>query len=199
MSKFIKNISVVISEVKPRDLIYPGIFLLFVIIVGISFSLATEFISKNINNAFSGDTASDAGSLNMTNYTLVAKKLGISAEMQKKTVALPPTPPAPSEAPISPVPEIIDKKTFTINILNSTTKKGGASTLAQALESAGFAKATTGNEKKLYATTTIVIKEGEDSFGAVLLEEVRKNYPDAVATTTPDSASFDATIIIGSK
>lgn len=198
-SQFIKNLREAISRIKPRDLTYPGIVLSFLIIVAILFFSVTQFITKNINNAFSGDTGSETSSLNMTNYTLVSKKLGItSTQPQKNSTVVPSTPPTTGIAS-EVAPQVLDKKSLSINILNSTAKKGVATTLTQALESAGFAKATTGNEKKTYSATTIIIKEGIASFGPDLLAEVSKIYPTAVSTTTPGTAKFDVTIIIGSK
>jgi len=57
----------------------------------------------------------------------------------------------------------------------------------------------TGNADKLYATTTIFIKESRSNYTASLLEEIKKIYPAVVATTTPESTPFDATIIIGTR
>lgn len=189
MSPSIKNLRDTITKINPRDLVYPGIILLFIILVGILFSLATQFIAKNINNAFSSDTGAESSALNMANYTLVAKKLGFSTEAGASTVSTSPASPASSA-------QSLDKKSLIITILNSTAKKGVATTLAQSLESLGFAKATTGNEKKLYATTTIVIKESKSDYETLLLEAVRKTYPGAIATTT-GAGAIDATIIIG--
>lgn len=78
MNDSIKNLRASISNIKPGDLIYPGIFLVFILIVGILFFTSTRFITKNINNAFSEHVGGSEGSLNIPNYTLVANKLGIS-------------------------------------------------------------------------------------------------------------------------
>lgn len=196
MTPFIDNLRTGISGIKPKDLIYPGIILALIIIVAILFFLVAGFISKNINNAFSGDMGGESSSLNMANYNLVAGKLGISTETQKGATVIPDEKETTATAETAPA---VDKSELTINILNSTTKSGIATTLSKALQTAGFAKATTGNEKKTYANTTIFIKESRASFGPALLEEVKKTYPGAVATTTADTAPFDATIIIGSK
>lgn len=192
MPPFIKKIQDATKGMSPRDFVYPGILLLFVIIVSIIFFIATRTITKNVNDAFSSDAGGESSALNMTNYALVAKKLGFSTETGAIVVS--------STSPASPATttQTLDKKTLAISILNSTAKKGVATTLAQALESAGFAKATTGNEKKLYATTTVVIVETKKEYETILLEAVQKTYPDAIATTTPTSA-IDATIIIGTK
>lgn len=200
MSQFLQNLHVAISRIKPKDLVYPGIALLFVIIVGVLFSFATQFIAKNINDAFSGDTSAESSSLNMANYTIVAKKLGIEVGVQKN-ITTPPASPVTStttETLVVDSPQVLDKKSLTINILNSTSKKGVATTLAQTLESAGFARATTGNEKKLYATTTIFIKDNKHAYFPLLLEAMSKTYPDAIVTTTA-VGEFDVIIIIGTK
>ncbi|MGB2580467.1 MAG: LytR C-terminal domain-containing protein, partial [Minisyncoccia bacterium] len=166
------------SKVKPKDLIYPAIVLFFIIIVGILFSVAIKFITKNFNDAFSGTIVTERSTLNIANYTIVAKKLGISIEQQKNTIVT-----APEEATATTTenlvvepPLIIDKKSITISVLNSTTKKGVAGVLAQALETDGFAKATTGNEKKQYATTTIFINEGKLEYEKLILDIVQKAY-----------------------
>lgn len=200
MSPFIKKIRDSVSEVNPKDLIYPGIVFLFAIIVGVIFILATGFIAKSIDTAFSGDTGEGSSSLNMENYTLVAKKLGISVEAKKEAPTTPVATTTPAEQPATTTTtQVLDKKAFTLNILNSTGKGGLAGTLATSLESAGFAKAKTGNEKTLYATTTVAIKESKSALGPSLLEIIRKTYPDAVSTTSTETASFDVIITIGTK
>jgi len=201
MSQFTKKMRSVTSEISPRDLIYPSIVLFFFIIVGILFYLATQFITKNINNAFLGDTESETSALNMANYTLVANKLGIIVNLRKNTSGIVSSISSTTteKTTTAPVSQVFDKNSLTINILNSTTKKGVAGTLAQSLESLGYAKATTGNEKKLYATTTIIIKEDRVSYGPALLEEIKKSYLDAILIATPDTSSFDVTVIIGTN
>ncbi|HBH71579.1 MAG TPA: hypothetical protein DDX26_01810 [Candidatus Yonathbacteria bacterium] len=198
MSQFLSNIRVVMSKVKPKDLIYPAIILFFIIIVGILFSVAMKFITKNFNDAFSGTIATERSVLNMENYTLVAKKLGISIEPQKNAIITVPekATATTTEDVIVETEEILDKKSITISVLNSTTKKGAAGALAQALENDGFAKATTGNEKKQYATTTIFINEDKLEYEELILDTVQKTYPDAIVSTTSAGKS-DVVIIIG--
>lgn len=186
-----------LSKINPRDLIYPGIFLFFIIIVCIVFFLATQFITKSINVAFSGDSENSSSSLNMDNYTLVARKLGIKIADQNITPSIATSSTATTTIPTSP--QSIDKKSLTLNVLNSTTKRGIAGILAQNLEAAGFAKATVGNQNKLIPVTTIFIKDSKSSFTQTLLDAVLKLYPTATATTTPESDKFDATIVIGTK
>lgn len=192
MTPSINNLRDTISKINPRDLFYPGIVLLFIIIVGILFSLSTKFIATNINSAFSGDTGAESSSLNMTNYTIVAKKLGFNTGAGTSTQAVEST--VPTEAPSA---QALNLKSLTIAVLNSTVKTGVATTLAKSLEASGFAKATTGNEKKLYATTTVIVRETKKDYATSLLDAVRKIYPSAIAATTT-TGTIDATIIIGS-
>lgn len=198
MSPFINKIRSSFSEINPKDLIYLGIVLLFMIVVSVIFILSTEFIAKNIDTAFSGDTGERSSTLNMENYTLVAKKLGISTEIKEETIIVPVVT-TPSEQPTNTSTQVLEKEELTLNILNSTPKSGVAGTLGKTLESVGYAKAVTGNVKPLYATTTIIIKESKSAFGPALLEEVQKSYPNAVLNTTSDTAQYDIKIIIGSK
>ena len=199
MSPFIKKIRDSVSGLKPKDLIYPGIVLLFAIIVGVIFILATGFIAKNIDTAFSGDTGEDSSSLNMENYTLVAKKLGISTEIRKEATSVSVETSVPSEPRATSTTQVLDKKVLTLSILNSTSKSGIAGALATSLELAGFAKAKTGNEKTLYATTTVAIKESMSALGSSVIEIVKKTYREAVSTISPETALFDVIITIGAK
>jgi len=82
MNDSIKKLRDGILRTKPQDLIYPGITLVFIIIVGVLFFTSARFISKNINDAFSDSTGGNESSLNMANYTLVTEKLGINIEPQ---------------------------------------------------------------------------------------------------------------------
>lgn len=205
MPQFFKDIQEKALTLKPRDLVYPGIILVIIIIICILFYSATQFITKNINDAFSSGNGGSSSSLNMENYALVAKKLGISIESKSGNGAVATLTNETSAGnnivatTTTQEPQVLDKKSITLTILNSTKQKGVASTLAQALETAGFAKATTGNQSKLIATTMVLIKESKVSFSPALLEEVQKLYPSATATTTAETSAFDATIIIGSK
>ena len=199
MSPFIKKIRDSVSGLKPKDLIYPGIVLLFAIIVGVIFILATGFIAKNIDTAFSGDTGEDSSSLNMENYTLVAKKLGISTEIRKEATSVSVETSVPSEPRATSTTQVLDKKVLTLSILNSTSKSGIAGALATSLELAGFAKAKTGNEKTLYATTTVAIKESMSALGSSVIEIVKKTYPEAGSTISPETALFDVIITIGTR
>ena len=138
----------------------------------------------------------------------MAKKLNLPLNTQKEdtpentnTLIVEPVIP-PVEDTIIPTPAPIvelDKKSITINILNSTAKKGVASTLAKTLEDAGFSKAETGNEKKSYDLTTIIVSDAKKEYAPLVLEVVSKSYPKAVTETATGETKFDVMIIIGKE
>lgn len=187
-----KSFRELLKNIKPHDVVYPGILLAFSGIVIVMFFFATQFISKNINKIFYSEETATTEALNIERYKLVAKKLGIIVNIPKEGEATP-TKVAP---PVETAVATPDKKAITIIVKNSTKKTGVATTLAKALEDAGFNKPKTGNESQFYATTTVILKESQKGYGDMLLEIVRKTYPEAVSTTTTTGAT-DAVVIIG--
>lgn len=185
------------KKLKAQDFIFPGIIIVFAGITLVVFLAASAFISKNINKIFIPDDTSRTQALNLEQYKLIAKKLGITVLTPVETGVPQVSTPAQSVATTMPVSTSAEKRALNITIKNSTTKKDVASQLAKALESAGYAKATTGDMPTLYATTTVVLNTTKAVFGTELLLVVRKSYPDAVISTTTSTGSADATIIIG--
>lgn len=194
-----------LKNIKPLDLVYPGALILFFVFVAIIFFFTIRFISKNINKAFSPEESGPSQALNIERYKLTAQKLNLPMNtLQSEATA-----PAPSaetavldtasatQATSTPSSIVLDKSAIAITVKNSTSKKGIAAVLAKTLEDSGFKKPQTGNEPTLYATTTILLKESKKEYGTLLLDAVRETYPDAVATTSPESSPSDATIIIG--
>lgn len=194
-----------LKNTKPLDLVYPGVLILFFGLVAVVFFFTIRFISKNINKAFSPEEGGVSQALNIERYKLTAQKLNLPVNILQNEA----TAPEPSaetavldtasttQATNTPTTTVLDKSTITITVKNSTSKKGVASTLAKALEDAGFAKPQTGNEPTLYATTTILLKESKKGYEALLLEAVQKTYPDAVVKTSSENSSSDATIVVG--
>lgn len=195
-----------LKNTKPLDLVYPGVLILFFGLVAVVFFFTIRFISKNINKAFSPEEGGASQALNVERYKLTAQKLNLPMNVLQNdaTVPEPSTetatldPASPAQATSTPAITVLDKRAITITVKNSTPKKGIATTLAKALEDAGFAKPQTGNESTLYATTTILLKESKKEYETLLLETIRKTYPDAIATTTVDGV-VDAIIIIGTR
>lgn len=191
-----KNISIreALKKLKPQDFIYPGVIVVFLCVTIFVFFLATQFISKNINKIFTSEDSGAVQALNLAQYKIVAKKLNIEVIVPQEAVAS-----VPVIATSTPVVAAQGKHGITITVKNSTAKKGAATTLANALEVAGFSKPSTTNESKTYSETMIIIKEDALSSSPAIVDEVKKLYPNAIATTTSNSALFDVTIIIGSR
>lgn len=198
-----------LKKMKTADFIYLGVVVLFIIITAVLFLLATRFISLNINKIFSSEGSDSARSLDIERYTQIAKKLNIPVLSPESTSEEPssPAPQATSEEkaeattpatpPIATIP--LDKQAVTLMVKNSTTKQGVAGILAKALEADGFSKPATSNETGTYANTIIIIKESKYGYAPLLLGTVLKAYPSVIATTTPENALYDATIIIGEQ
>lgn len=198
----IKDIHILesLKKIRPKDLIYSGILTLFIITVVIIFFISTRFISQNINRVFSSEGGESVQALDLTRYMLTTKKLGIAVNISSENSGAPETIPLPLvSAPTIPTKTVPDKQALTIEVRNSTAKKGVAGSLASLLKEAGFSAPSIGNEKTLYPKTTILVKESKYDYAPLLLETVLRSYPGAFATTTPESALFDASIVIGAE
>lgn len=215
MNQTTKNILARIKSIDPSDAIYASILVVFSIIVVVAFFIAVRFISSNINAVFTEETSGAGLGLNMERYKNLIAKLGITTSVPADTVPIaqevtslnestastststPET--APTSTSIIIPPPSLERNAITLLIKNSTTKKGAASVLAETLKKAGFASAATGNEQAKYTVTTIILKESKYDYASLILEEVLKSYSGATITKGPDTAPYDATIIIGDK
>lgn len=193
------NITKVLEKRNPIDFVYLGTILLLLIITLITFFYSTNFIIQNVNKIFYPGEGGNSQALDMTRYSLVEKKLNLPVN----TVSTDTTINTQAEKQVTPnnpaTTPMLDKKSITLNILNSTKKVGVASVLAKALESAGFSKATTGNETKVYTQTTILIKDSKKDFTPLVEDVVKKSYPNAITATNPESSKFDVVIIISNN
>ena len=184
-----------LKNLKHEDYVYISILAVFFTLVGVTFFFSVDFLSYNINKVFTVETREPAHGLNMENYTLVAKKLGLSIPTEQER-NLPQTSKA-SQA--TSATTVLDKQSLIIKVLNGTTKAGAASTLTKSLTNGGFSVLKTGNDDFLYSTTTIVIQESKVAYLPSLLAIVRKTYPDTYATTTKKTAAYDVVITIGGE
>lgn len=193
------NIIETLKSMKPRDFTYPGIFIVFLVIVGIIFYNTATFISQNINKVFSIQEGTTIQSLDLEQYKIVAQKLNIpviTPEEAGEVVAVE-APPTPDVSVTEDEESSLDKKSISLRVLNSTTKAGLAGSLAKELSLAGFSTPTTGTLTKPIATTTIRIKESSVAYSSLLLEVVKTKYPDVQILTTTEDISDDAIITIG--
>lgn len=184
----------VFKTLKPQDMAYTGIIFLFIIVVVLLFFFSTGFISKNINKIFYTEEGDTIEALDQHLYAVTAKKLGLSISTSTQEVSTE-TPPPVLQATATST-NTLDKSTLTLMIKNSTGKKGVAGLLSQTFESAGFNKAQTANEPDTYPVTTLYLKSSKKDFEPMLLEILKKSYPNAVSTTT-EPRSADAVIVIG--
>lgn len=188
-----------LKTINPKDYIYPGIFLLFISIVTILLFIVATSLSSTINKIFSFGESANVQGLDIENYELVARKLNISVPTTAENVI------TTSEESITPEeviatstePLALNKKGISLNVTNSTTKSGLAGSLAQKLENAGYNRPSTTTDKKLRATTTLIIKPSKEAYVEEILDIVRVSYPDVIVATTTETASVDAMIIIG--
>lgn len=213
MNQTTKNILARIKSIDPSDAIYASILIVFSIVIIVAFFIAVRFISSNINAVFTEETSSAGLGLNMERYKRIIEKLGITTSVPADTIPKEVTPlnestantgtstpeTATTSTSIIIPPPSLERSAITLLIKNSTTKKGAASVLAETLKKAGFASAATGNEQTKYTVTTVILKESRYDYASLILEEVLKSYQGAVVTKGPDTAPYDATIIIGEK
>lgn len=190
-----------VKKVRPRDLLYPSILVVFFIVVGIVFFFATRFISQSINKVFSFEQSTETQALDLARYALVAKKLGIPLETGAVGGATPVAPPIEAEvAPSAPISAetILDESKLSIAIYNGTKTAGLAGKLKSVLEEAGFTVKKTGNKSNDYPQTTIEIKEAVRSALPRLEQLVGDRY-EAIIKNAPADATYDVVIIIGNK
>lgn len=200
-----------LRTMKLVEFVYPSIFILFFSIILVVFFFTMQFISQNINRTLSSEERASFQALDIEKYKLVAKKLNISVNLLDNDSQGAPTPSITEVITATTTPAVtatstpaedikeLDKKSITIFVKNSTNKNGVASALAKSLELSGFTKPHTGNEPTTYATTTIMLAENKSDYKIILLEEVRKTYPNVIIETAPKNDEFDVIVIIGTN
>jgi hypothetical protein len=195
-----------------RNFLYPlisGIF--FLLIVGLSFSVL-QFLSKNLNKAFSVNEAAVQLQLvrvNRDNLVVAAKKLGIELVSEQPTLP-PPEPPPPPESVEQPLEETLeealeeDKTLLKIQVLNSTKTTGLAGLLKEELLNAGFLVENTGNFSTIQELTQVKIKEEKAASFPASVDELKqivseKYTLDEEAQNLEPDSPYDIVIIIGSN
>ncbi len=185
------------KKIRKEDYFYFSIVIVFFITVFFIFLTTVSFLSENINRVFSSNSTATVRTLDMEKYALAAKKLHFVIPVFDENGELK-IPSAPStEATSTP---IIDKQSLVIKVLNGTTKKGLAASLSDSLAADGFIVVKTGNEEETYATTTLFLLDTKKAYEVMLMETLKKTYPDAISTTTDkNNSGYDAIIIIGER
>jgi len=200
------------KKLESIDFIYLGVLFLSFIIIVIVFFYSTSFIIKNVNKIFAQNNVTDSHALEIKGYSLLEKKLKLPVNNVINNVTLteptPTTNVAPTDTQVTTptppaVPEVIapvlDNKTLTINVLNGARKAGVAGTMITELETAGFAKGTTGDSKTIYPITTILIKDAKKDYTKAIEDAIKKNHPKAITKVNPTTSKFDVVVIVGKE
>lgn len=220
------NIQESIKKINFKKSAYPAISLLFFGIIALIFVYSIQFLLKNIDQAFlvinDNQIESQIIKVNLTDYYTIAKKFGIPIPTQEEidnvqSATTPINQPTESvqqiqnssttESAVTSTIEIIastseqDKKTFVIEILNSTRTAGLASELKILLENAGFTISKTGNQTKTEEISLIKVKKSKlnSPFLTQIKEIVLTKYALGENQLLDETSTFDAIIVIGKK
>lgn len=193
------NIKEIFKKIKREDYIYLSVVIIFFITLIIVFSMAVNFISKNINKIFYSENNQEIRGLNIEQYTLIAKKLNLAIPDGNTQITVTQETTTATTTPDTIITPPLDKQSITIKILNGTTKKGLAAVLAKSITDEGFIVSKTGNEKSNYSTTTLIIQENKSDYTQILLDALHKSYPQAISTTTSKTSDTDVVIVIGNN
>jgi len=208
------------NQVNKEGIIYALIFVLYLLILIITFTYAIKFLRSTVNNALSTPISTEIenkyGQLDLDNYAIIANKLGL----QKSTIIVPvievpvattseiivasTTPEIATtslpEINATSAPIVIEKKP-NISVINSTLKSGLAANLKNKLTAASYQVINTSNSQPSLAITTIKVKSTINA-DSKYLSEIKKivstNY-DFVVLPLDNQAASDIEIIIGNK
>lgn len=199
-----------------KDLGYPLMLIVFVLIVLALFFAAARFLSTNINSAISSpDEAAIQAQLthiNREDYDLIREKLQLPEIQPSGTGVIVPVE-APSTqgttsqttvvAPTAAAPQPAESKAiFSVAIFNSTKRSGVATMVKNDLTAAGYTVVKIGNKAIQEPQTLVQIKDRVQASPAALdeiLSIVGKRFtigdPQILESTSP----YDIVITIGAK
>lgn len=186
------------NKIQTVDFIYFGVLIIFLIIVIISFFSSTNFILNNINKIFSQNTEVDSRALDIPNYKLLEKKLNLPINNLNEILDDAPIVVEETVATL-PEPEILmtAKELLTINIINSTTKKGAAADLSKILVAQDYPTATTASQKNIAPITSVSLKISTMGYANDIVELVKKSYKNVEILPLDENSKFNVEIIIG--
>ncbi len=213
-------------KLRFKDIIYPTILTLFIIITGIAFAFSAKFLSTNLNKIIILDAKSielQLPAVHLNKFYIIAQKLGINvvtteapsteittpeiaSTTEKETVPQTEVPPAEisttTEATTTPTEIVVptlDTSSLKISILNGTNIKGLAATLKTELEKDDFVVEKIGNSTKNIKDTVIQIKPGKKEYLSLLKQAIPVKYVLGPDETLGENNAYDAIIIIGSN
>lgn len=208
-------------RVKVKQVIYPAILGVYLLLILFVFVSATRFLSKNVNKSFqfgAEEAASELLRIDIPQLYRIAKKLGIAVGGESSSLQQQP-PPVVEQPPVieavtttsskaqepatsSPLTVSAEGKTsLTIGVFNSTDVPALAAGLKKTLEEAGFVVVETGNVTPREELTVVKVKaEKKDSpFVSEIRELVRKQYTVQESATLEPTSSYDVVVTIGVK
>lgn len=217
-----KEIFKKLKNLKFKEIIYPIIMVLFLIIIASVFIAVAYSIASTINKIFNikdKEIESKIITFNVNDFEKVKKRLGIDDKesVQLNQTLTPAVIPALSENPLvllspspalSPLPIIssvvapsaqLDKKLLKIQVLNGVGEKGLAKIVKDFLEKSGFIVNDTRNADKFsYKSVVIKTKDIKRDYNALVEMELMSNgYTVGAKETLSENDSYDMIIIIG--
>lgn len=203
-----------LKKIKIKNIVYPAISAAFLIVALWLFISFSSFLIKSVDKVFSapeqGEIESRLIKINLEDFDVVAKKLGIVSEPAiieptRETAApeqqIQETAQVPESEQTPSTPVIEDKSIIKIQVLNSVKTAGLAANLKSQLETAGFQNIKTGNQSAEEPVSLIKTKKSFEN--SLLLNEIKeiilKKYQLDALQMIDETSEFDAIIVIGKK
>lgn len=204
------------KNLKFKEIVYPIIMVLFLIIIASVFIVVAYSVASTINKIFNiedKEIESKIITFNVSDFEKLKKRLEISEldAVQLNQLLTPVVNPVLSENPsvsLSPSPSIstiplspteLDKKNLKIQILNGVGEKGLAKIVKDFLEKDGFTVSDTRNADKTgYKNVVIKTKDSKKNYIELIETELVNNgYTIGAKENLLEKESYDMIIIIG--
>lgn len=102
--------------------------------------------------------------------------------------------------PSSKPKKVVNKKNYTIQVLNGSGTAGAAGQARDFLTSKGYLVKDTGNADNFnYAKTTLRIKKSKKAISDLLTKDLKPRYAITVGSPLPEGEQFDIVIIVGGE
>lgn len=203
-----------------KKIVYPAVSILYLLLLLTIFIYTAKFLSEQISRTFDSDDGGSEkyfASLNLADYSLVAKKLGLTPvsepsspenqvapadetlPVETATTAAVSATSAPSSEDIAPAEA---EANFKIIVLNASGRTGLAADLKKNLEAAGFPVEKIGNRKEPSELSLIKIKESRNQYPTQfnqIKQIVAAKYQLTATQILEESGSYDIEIVIGKR
>lgn len=188
-----------LKTVKIKDLIYPSLSIMLLVVSVTLFLISLNFISKHINKALTEEGSRDnLLSLNKGNFEPIRKKFNIKTEdtiNQQITAPANIVETSSSNNSVSTI-STEEKSSLEMSVLNGTNTGGLASELKKILEDSGFIVNNTGNTDAS-SYTVLRIKKSKENFKEVLTKAISEKYTIGNFEELSETDPYDVIIVIG--